>query len=99
MPRRKALWRQAEFKLTYGSEVFVVVRHRRGWFRIPIDAPLERVLWGIASGWQDGEGPRPRQKDPLRPDTRALVRVWENRGEGGEAPSDSPYRPPSEDRQ
>lgn len=77
MARKKSTWRQAELKLSVGGELWVIVKHRRGSFRLPIDAPIEKLLWGIADGWTfDGENNR-RAGDPLRPDSRALVRVWE----------------------
>lgn len=84
MARRKATWRQAELKLSYGSELWVIVRHRRGSFRLPITASIEELLWGVADGWtMQPSHVRKLNRDPIRPDTRALARLWE----GDETPA------------
>lgn len=46
-------WAQAELKAASGAERWVIVRHRRGWFRLPVDAPVEELLRGIAEGWTE----------------------------------------------
>lgn len=76
MGPKKATWRQAELKLSYGAEVWVIVRHRGGAFRLPLTATVEELVWGIALGWTFDQKSG-RQADPLRPDTRVLTRVWE----------------------
>jgi hypothetical protein len=79
MPRKKVTWRQAELRLSYGAEVWVIVRHRRGSFRLPLTASIEQLLWGIADGWTfDNASKGQRAKDPVRPDCRALARLWDN---------------------
>lgn len=82
MARRKATWRQAELRLSYGSEMWVMVRHRRGTFRMPITGSVETLLWGIAHGWTiQNETREAKHRDPMRPDARVLARVWEGLGE------------------
>lgn len=82
--RKKATWRQAELKITAGAEVWVIVRHRRGSFRLPVTATVEELLWGIADGWTMDRESHQGPKDRLRPDQRSLVRLWES---GSEATS------------
>ncbi len=90
MARPKPTWRQAELKLSVGGELWVIVRHRRGSFRLPVTATVEQLLWGIADGWTFDTASHKRPSDPLRPDARALVRLWEkeNGAEGAPPPAE-----------
>lgn len=60
-------WTQVELKLSVGSEPWVIVRHRKGSFKLPLDAPIGDVLEGVARGWVM----RPRG----RPGAPATIRV------------------------
>lgn len=51
MARSKREWAQCELKESPGAELWVVVRHRRGWFRVPADASIATVLEGVQAGW------------------------------------------------
>lgn len=44
-------WAQCELKLAPGREPWIIVRHRKGWFRVPWDVPLHEVLQGVGEGW------------------------------------------------
>lgn len=51
MARSQGEWVQCELKRGKGSEPWVIVRHRRGWFRVPGDATVSEVMRGVAEGW------------------------------------------------
>ncbi len=45
-------WVQCELKLLPGAEPWVMVRHRNGCFKLPLDAPLSEAIQGVVSGWK-----------------------------------------------
>lgn len=51
MSQSRGEWLQAEFKVTRGAELWVIVRHRRGWFRLPFHASVEDLVAGVQQGW------------------------------------------------
>lgn len=56
MARSRREWVQCELKESIGSEVWVIVRHRRGWFRVPADTQIADVLRGVTLGWDRETG-------------------------------------------
>lgn len=73
MTRSKRLWRQAELAVSPGAEPWVIVRHRRGWFRVPMDAPVSEVLTGIEEGWSGA-----RKSKGAGGCVRVSIRQWED---------------------
>ena len=49
-------YHQAELKLLPGAEPWILVRHRKGSFKLPLIATCEELLQGVTEGW----GARPR---------------------------------------
>lgn len=53
MARSKHEWAQFELKAAPGAELWVIVRHRGGWFRLPADAAISELLRGVHEGWDE----------------------------------------------
>ena len=44
-------WEQCELKIMAGAEAWILVRHRRGAFKLPLDASAEDLIEGVRAGW------------------------------------------------
>lgn len=53
MARGKHQWVQFEIKRAATSEAWVIVRHRRGVFRLPADVALAELCDGVILGWDE----------------------------------------------
>lgn len=51
MSRATGAWVQFELKLAPGAEAWVIVRHRQGWFKVPLDAAVGELMRGVQEGW------------------------------------------------
>jgi len=49
--KSRAYWAQCELKEALGAEIWIVVRHRRGWFRVPATTQAADILRGVQEGW------------------------------------------------
>lgn len=86
MGQSRREWRQAELKLGQGAEPWVLVRHRNGTFRLPLDAPVSDVLEGIARGWTMSTRPSTPSASSVRVPLDELLRLWANAARHGEPP-------------
>jgi hypothetical protein len=53
----KSEWRQFEVKLLKGAEPWVLIRHRSGAFKLPLDCSIEEMLRGVTYAWSEGTRP------------------------------------------
>jgi hypothetical protein len=58
MARGKRVWVQCELQLLPGAELWVLVRHRRGHFKLPGLASVQELVEGVQAGWCADEGKR-----------------------------------------
>jgi hypothetical protein len=66
---RRTGWQQLEIKLLPGTEPWVLIRSRKGTFKLPLNAPIEELLDGVISGWNSTRKARhsePMVRVPLR---------------------------------